>query len=32
MMPSAYSKHVIVSVFVIKQREDEEKKEIIILL
>ena len=26
MIPSAYSKHVTVSVFVIKQREDEEKK------
>ena len=32
MIPSAYSKNVTVSVFAIKQREDEEKKEIIILL
>lgn len=27
MISSAYSKHVTVSVFVMKQKEDEEKKE-----
>ena len=32
MIPSAYSKHVTVSVFATKQKEDEEKKEIIMLL